>query len=296
MNHVTILNDLNFKTSGKLLTCGLLVALADVLFYDHPTGWTFGLFGMVLLLVLQLHRPRAGNSRLVAITSYAVAGLTLALVETPSLLSLMMYVFSIIALSLLTKLTQVNDARAILQSVLHYMVTGWGRLCRDSIVLSYISKRRRKGRSWSNSLVRHWALPIGMSCVFVLLFAQANPIIMHWVEAIDLRYFWQYLSGWRIVFWISVACGCWALIRPKFKQRPQPRQAATKQPFTLTHLLFNARSICLSLMVFNGLFFVQNVMDIAFLWTGATLPDGMTHAQYAHQVFREFRHAGMDVF
>lgn len=282
MNHATILNHLSFKTSGKLASCAALVALADLLFYDHPIGWTFGLFGVVLLIMMQLHLPSAGHSRLVAITSYAVAGLILALIEAPSSLAVTMYGFSIIALSLLTKLTHLDDARVILRSVLRYMFAGWARLYRDGIIMSYIGKRRRKGQPRSQSLVRHWALPLGMSLIFVMLFAQANPIIMHWADAIDLRYVWKYLSVWRVLFWISVACVCWALIRPKFKQRPS-RPPATKQSFTLTNLLFNERSIFLSLVVFNGLFFVQNAMDIAFLWTGATLPDGMTHAQYAHQ-------------
>lgn len=283
MNHVTILNQLSFKTSGKLLTCAFLVALADMLFYDHPIGWTFGLFGVVLLMAMQVHKPAAAQSRLVAITSYAMAGLVLALIETPSFLAVTMYGFSIIALSLLTKLNNLDDTRVILRSVLRYIFTGWARLYRDGIMMSYIGKRRRKGQRRSQSIVRHWALPLGMSLIFVLLFAQANPIIMHWADAIDLRYLWKYLSVWRLLFWMSVACVCWALIRPRFKQRSPALVSVTKQSFTLTNLLFNERSIFLSLVVFNGLFLVQNAMDIAFLWTGAKLPDGMTHAQYAHQ-------------
>ena len=37
------------------------------------------------------------------------------------------------------------------------------------------------------------------------------------------------------------------------------------------------------MIVFNGLFAVQNGLDVAYLWNGAALPDGLTFAAYAHQ-------------
>lgn len=283
MQHATILNRLSFKTSGKLLTCAGLVALADILFYDHPIGWTFGLFGLVLLFAMQLYQTATSHSRHVTVAACAVAGLALALIEAPTTLSVLMYGLSIVALALLTKLTCVDDVRVLLKAVLRYIFTGWMRLQRDWVIMSHIGKRRRKGQPRSRSVIRNWLLPVVMSGIFIWLFAKANPIIMQWADAVDWNYLTRYFSVWREVYWLSVACICWSLIRPKFKQREKVAQPATKSSFTLTGLLFNERSIFLSLVVFNGLFLVQNLMDIAFLWTGAALPDGMTHAQYAHQ-------------
>jgi signal transduction histidine kinase len=42
-------------------------------------------------------------------------------------------------------------------------------------------------------------------------------------------------------------------------------------------------SITLSLIAFNALFALQNGLDIAFLWSGVRLPEGMTLAEYAHR-------------
>jgi len=42
-------------------------------------------------------------------------------------------------------------------------------------------------------------------------------------------------------------------------------------------------SITLSLSAFNLIFAVQNGLDLAFLWSGAPLPAGMTLAEYAHR-------------
>jgi hypothetical protein len=38
-----------------------------------------------------------------------------------------------------------------------------------------------------------------------------------------------------------------------------------------------------SLILFNALFALQSALDLVYLWGGATLPDGMTYADYAHR-------------
>jgi hypothetical protein len=49
-------------------------------------------------------------------------------------------------------------------------------------------------------------------------------------------------------------------------------------------LLFNEHSIFTALIMFNGLFLVQNLLDIAFLWSGAALPSNVgSYAEYAHR-------------
>ena len=38
-----------------------------------------------------------------------------------------------------------------------------------------------------------------------------------------------------------------------------------------------------SLILFNALFALQSGLDLVYLWGGAALPDGMSHAEYAHR-------------
>ncbi len=38
-----------------------------------------------------------------------------------------------------------------------------------------------------------------------------------------------------------------------------------------------------SLILFNALFALQSGLDLVYLWGGANLPDGMSHAEYAHR-------------
>ena len=277
---------LNYRTSLKLASCGLLVLAADFLFYKESIGWTLGIFGALLLIAIRMHQCTTSNGKSVLVTSCAALGLVFALIETPSSLAVLMYGVSIIGLALLPKMGCVSDARTVLRSILRYaMLTGWGRIFRDSLMLLHVGKRRQKRHGQKRTIVRHWLLPIGMSLVFVLLFGQANPIITQWLEHIQWNWVLEYFSIWRVSLWMVTAAVCWALIRPKFKSRAKkgPWEVKTKQPFTLTALLFNERSIRTSLVLFNGLFLIQNALDVAFLWSGAELPQGMTHAQYAHQ-------------
>lgn len=277
---------LTFKTSFKLLTCAVLVLVADFLFYGEHTGWTLGLFGLLLLMAVLGHTQVTANRRYFDIASYATLGLTFALMEAQSGLAWWMYCITMITLALLPKLAQVEDVRSIARSVLRYVFTGWFRLYRDSLIISHIRKRLEKTHGRKRALIRNWLLPIGLSLVFIFLFAQANPIITQWLDKIHWRTLAEYLSVPRALFWLFIACGCWALIRPKIRQRKSVNKYDyfPKHEFTLTALLFNERSILTSLILFNGLFFIQNALDVAFLWSGAAaLPQGMTYAQYAHQ-------------
>jgi hypothetical protein len=47
--------------------------------------------------------------------------------------------------------------------------------------------------------------------------------------------------------------------------------------------LFGAAAMLRSLVLFNLLFALQSTLDLTYLWGGATLPNGLSHAQYAHR-------------
>jgi hypothetical protein len=48
-------------------------------------------------------------------------------------------------------------------------------------------------------------------------------------------------------------------------------------------LVFGQAAILRSLIVFNALFAVQSISDLAYLWGGVRLPDGLSYADYAHR-------------
>src|SRR5262249_3851015 len=130
--------------------------------------------------------------------------------------------------------------------------------------------------------------------VFIVLFGIANPVIDYWVSLIDLEALLDLLDVWRIAFWLCVVLGVWAFLRPRLpkwlrRTRPAPAPAlAPLQPevssaITRTQVIFSKPAILRALILFNLLFAVQTVLDGAYLWGGAALPDGLTYASYAHR-------------
>jgi hypothetical protein len=114
------------------------------------------------------------------------------------------------------------------------------------------------------------------SMVFLLLFAMANPVIGEAFGSLDVSGF----SPLRLLFWLAILMPVWAILRPRlpFARMTKPGESASPSlPGVST------ASITLSLVAFNAIFAVQNALDIAFLWSGAPLPDGMTLAEYAHR-------------
>jgi Domain of unknown function (DUF4173) len=122
-------------------------------------------------------------------------------------------------------------------------------------------------------------LPVVGSIVFLGLFAEANPVIDAALAGVD----WPRVDGTllqRIGFWAAVLIGVWSLLRPP-RIALRPAGPGGDWDFELPGVTI--ASVTLSLIAFNALFALQNGLDIAFLWSGAPLPDGMTLAEYAHR-------------
>jgi hypothetical protein len=140
---------------------------------------------------------------------------------------------------------------------------------------------RRKGRVGRRS--RNWLarlailpLPIAGGAIFLALFASANPILGSALAHIQ----WPAWDPWRPTFWVFILLLIWMIFRPQ-RLRLQPKSARRRSESPWPPRA-NA-SIGLSLVVFNAIFAVENGIDIAFLWSGARLPAGVTFTDYVHQ-------------
>ncbi|MGF1625829.1 MAG: DUF4173 domain-containing protein [Alphaproteobacteria bacterium] len=141
-----------------------------------------------------------------------------------------------------------------------------------------------------------WIVPLALGATFLLLFRSANPLIEDWLDGIDLGAAFANVSPVRLVFWLAVVALVWPFV---FLKRRSGRTAvawavgrlgALVPPLALPAAppaggdgLFGKRAILRSLILFNLLFAVQTLMDLAYLWGGLALPDGMTYAAYAHR-------------
>lgn len=265
--------------SSAVLLLGFLVFASDVLFFGQESG--LNLFAWCLLLsicILLVARP-ARFARSVKCAPFALCAL-LPLVEAPSwpatlVASVSLMILSLVASSLLPKtLPSIPPvlARLLLKVPLR-MVGGVGQVVRSGAMPG---AARGIGAE-----LRFWILPLVIGTVFVALFAGANPLIEKALASIDLAALWSLINIERLFFWAFMGGIAWVLLRPKLARRCcRTRRGGEKSQ---SRTVINEPVLLRALILFNLLFAVQTMLDIAYLWGGVALPDGMSYAQYAHR-------------
>jgi hypothetical protein len=123
-------------------------------------------------------------------------------------------------------------------------------------------------------------LPAAAVAAFAALLIIANPLID--------RYVLTPPAGWLDAFSLSFVFSsafAFIVLWPIFAQRiriPAAWLDGHETPVWHTHY-FSIPALVATLVLLNALFAVQNGLDLAFLWSGARLPEGMTHAEYVHR-------------
>jgi hypothetical protein len=261
----------------KLAGASLLVALADLLFWFQNAGSTLGLFALAMLIVLGSLRTelfRRWPSRLAFAAALYFA---LALSFDRSVLALVLFWTAITLAALLPRAAGFdNGLRWAGRLIVHGLCSPFGPL-RD-VLLARQAKRRR-GSIGVTRYALILVVPVAGSALFLFLFAQANPLIEQAFARIDLRLEASVETIFRAIFWGTIFLSAWSLLRP----------TRFALPATLGHLAplgvpaLGLAPLSASLLAFNAVFALQNGLDLAFLWSGAPLPEGMTLAEYAHR-------------
>ncbi|MET0272772.1 MAG: DUF4173 domain-containing protein [Phenylobacterium sp.] len=249
-----------------------LVAVADRLLYDHEPGVNLAVFGLSCVAALAIANPAVRTHGMaIAAVALAAAFATLQL-ERPTLVGLAMFTAALAVAALAPRARTGEDAWAW---CLRLAVAGL-----KSLAGPYLDGRRiltvraRRKRLVLTAVLAAAILPVGGGLLFLWLFGLANPVIGDFFTALRLP---EPDIG-RIIFGGMVAGAAWAVLRPRGRRWRSPKcKARADWPSVTT------ASVAVSLVVFNLLFALQNGLDIAFLWSGARLPDGMSFAEYAHR-------------
>jgi len=265
-----------------LLLAAAGVALADWLFYDWDLGISLALFlGLLGIAGVAGNRVQARHKTTIAMTVVFVAGLA-AVIEDVNFLSV---IVSTLATALFVNIVTAREAtswRRTLFEAVTVPLRGPFRLAVDLFGALRYMKALTPG--WLGSLVG-WIVPLTIFAVFLTLLSSANPLIEHRLMQIDLRVIFDHFELSRTLFWILIACTIWPLIHRRIKPRPvrqsEPGVAAAI-PSGPDYLL-GVQAMSRSLILFNALFALQSGLDLVYLWGGAALPDGMSHAEYAHR-------------
>jgi Domain of unknown function (DUF4173) len=274
------------RTSFRLKIVSMLVltALADFLFYDHKLGWTIGLFGLVLTGACLLHKPYLLKTIWGQLISFLTVFQCLLQIEKISILSFSLMFLGLLSLSIMSHDDWKQDAGLWLRKIASNVF----RILRplNRAIIGY-QKFRRKHLPQNNFmlLLQGWFLPVVLSCVFIILFSNANPIVTKWFSGFNYFRVLKSLSPMRVIFWIFMASVIFSIIRPKLKMlKKKPMKAQEKyKSVTFTQWAFTKESVLRSLIIFNALFACQTAMDMNYLWAGGELPRGITYAQYAQK-------------
>lgn len=261
------------KLGGALL----LVALADLLFWLQDVGSTLGLFAGAMLVVLACLRPEIFRRWPSRLAFAAALVFVLALAFDRGLLALVLFWTAVTLAALLPRASGFdNGLRWAARLFVHGLCSPFGPF-RD-LLLAREAKRRRG----AIGITRHALIllvPALGSALFLFLFAQANPLIEQAFARIDLRLAASIETIFRNIFWGIVFLAAWSLLRPT--RFALPASLYYLAPLGIPGL--GLASMTASLLAFNAVFALQNGLDLAFLWSGAPLPEGMTLAEYAHR-------------
>jgi hypothetical protein len=266
-----------FSFVQKIALAAALVALADHLFFFQRIGSTAGLFAAALLIAILVATPAIGRSRPALAAATAALLFVAVLGDHPSPLAAALFLAAAALAVLLPRTRGFDDGwRWAKRLLLHALLSAigplldWGRLR---------SARRRRGPARVAAALPLLALPVLGTILFLGLFSAANPLISSAFARIDLLAMVGGFSAARLLFWLLAALVVWGLLRPP--RILLPPAAARAGELSLPGV--SPASIALSLAAFNLVFALQNGLDIAFLWSGAPLPDDMTLAEYAHR-------------
>jgi Domain of unknown function (DUF4173) len=280
MNEMMSLMRRGFRIKLALLV--VLVAFGDWLFWQNQYGiGNLGIYGLALLAALIISRPATLATWPGRIAVLATALYCSAIIFDISFLSFGMFWTAMCVAALMPFSTRLKDGwQWFWRLVLHGMVSFLNPIF-DLIKLNKVSKKRRLNKFGARAALGLLGLPLIGGAIFLALFVQANPVLEEIVNKWKLPAFDDELLE-RIIGWGVAALLIWSVLRPMRARNlaiPISDAQAPAAPFAI----FSLDSIRLALWVFNGLFLMQNGMDMAFLSGLVPLPDTMTMAQYAHR-------------
>lgn len=270
-----------------------LVGLADLLFYRHDPGISVVVFAVALAAAaVATNEVRGRAPALLAAVGVLAVGL-LPAVENCGPLSVLFAAAGAGVLALTASGWRARTAGERVLDVAMMMLSGPCRLARD------VEEARERGILRHGAVVlAGWIVPLVLGLVFVMLFAHANPVIARWLGSGTAPEF--HLEVARTLFWGVAVVLIWPFLRVRVAGKPAAlhlldaidrhlsppprRQPPAPTPaWSVLAPLFDRAAIIRSLVLFNALFAVQSALDVAYLWGGAALPDGVTYADYAHR-------------
>ena len=263
--------------AAKGLAAAALIGMADLLFYGWRPAATLGVFALAWAGTLALVRPEVRRHTAARISLAAAASFAVIVFDDPSLLGWCLFWTAMASATVLPR-QGFHDAISWIARLIGHAVFGIAIPLRDLHRL--VAPRRSSDRTSIKAVLAVLALPVTGGGMFLALFANANanPIIGDAFEAIYFPDLSSVIG--HVAFWLAVLLAIWPNLRPRYTVLPL-RIGAAESGSVAPDIPLG--TLTLSLLTSNVIFAVQNGLDLAFLWSGAPLPAGVTLADYAHR-------------
>lgn len=257
----------------------VLVVLADVLFWDAEPGISIAIYALTLSAMMLAFKPGGITRREAAVAMGFALTCNLPVIEQVQLLSVAFSIGGVAALLAWVAKGQVASALDTVWTFASASTLG-------AMVLPVDAAQEVQGAQVSGGLrrvVQAGGLPLAIGLVFGVLFMVANPLVENALAMIDLSEILTPDQLKRLLFWGLIICVVWPYLNTQGRWR---MDAPNTGSLSLPHgdgPVVNRASVQSSLILFNVMFAVQTVTDLAVLSGGMSLPDGMSYASYAHR-------------
>ncbi len=296
MTHPFYRATLSFRLKLFVLLC--LVALADFLFYGKSMGISVAIFIITLGLGIIIANSRRVKTGVIIRSVFILLLSVLPIIEDLNILSAGIGIFGLIFFVIQLNNRLSDTIMTNISNAVQLTLSGLPRSITDSMLSRKITRRLNIKTNNRHNLL-NWVLPIVCTIGFLFLFSEANPIISEWLANLGSMGS-EAISGFRgkrLVFWALIGIGLWPLLRGKlynyFRKEKEQKEISIETRVRLQEeypslsellsFIINEHSVLRSLVLFNILFGLQSVLDITYLWNGASLPAHMTYAEYSHR-------------
>lgn len=270
------------NSNRKFLILFALVIFADFLLFDREPGLNLFVFANVVAAGLLIcARKSLSFSKAAGLLLFGLIA-SVPLIEVPSWMGITVCLLGLSCVSLGAGGLLPRQPTRLPLVLFRFILDLPARPFRR-VSYRWLQRLQKPSARGVRHHLRGWIMPLTLAAGFLALFAAANPLIDKTLRSIDLTFLLQLLSMWRIGFWLVVAAVLSVLLRPGLMRRRHHRREAAEVVTRVEDGLFGHAALLRSLIVFNALFAVQTLLDLTYLWGGASLPDSMSHAEYAHR-------------